>query len=389
MKDRLWTKDFTILTIANMWFTFGFYMMIPLIPLYVVASGGDDTNVGLVASCFAVSAIIMRFITPLMIDKTSKTAMLRFGIALSIVVTATFVFTGSIGGITIMRVLQGVGFGCVSTITSTLAADLLPETRRGEGIGYFGMGTTAMVAFSPAIGLWLADAVSYDAAFLTSAAGHALCLICLVTVFRPDQNLVNPKPADGSITPSFLSKLYDPALTLQVILLVFFGFARSAEQNYLPLLAEDHGISTLSFYYIAQTVISFFAKFATGRLYDKKGHKWAIIPGGICLAAALFFMSISYNIWILLIAAFFSGTGMGALLPAMQTWCVTSVAANKRSTASAVYYNFYDIGQGIGAYALGVIAHTAGYGVTFKSAIAPVAVFLAIYLIGTSIKKKN
>jgi predicted MFS family arabinose efflux permease len=78
---------------------------------------------------------------------------------------------------------------------------------------------------------------------------------------------------------------------------------------------------------------------------------------------------------------------MGALLPGMQTWTVTSVAADRRSTASAVYYNFYDIGQGVGAAALGLIAVNLGYKITFRLAIIPIAIFLIIYLIGTRIQR--
>jgi MFS family permease len=197
---------------------------------------------------------------------------------------------------------------------------------------------------------------------------------------------VNPKPTGKKL--SILEKLYDPALVLQTIILVFFGIARSAEQNFLPLLAEKYDVAALlSIYYIVQTAVSFVAKFLTGRIYDKRGHAWAIIPGAICLGICYFFMAIADNFWLLMVAAFFSGTGMGALLPGMQTWTVTSVAADRRSTASAVYYNFYDIGQGVGAAALGLIAVNLGYKITFRLAIIPIAVFLVIYLIGTRIQK--
>jgi predicted MFS family arabinose efflux permease len=91
----------------------------------------------------------------------------------------------------------------------------------------------------------------------------------------------------------------------------------------------------------------------------------------------------------LLIAGFFSGYGMGMLLPAMQTWCISRVPAQRRSVASALYFNFYDIGIGIGAIVLGALFEGYGAADAFRVASACMVVFTAIYLIGASIQKRG
>lgn len=385
-QPKLWTREFVLVTLTNMFYVFGFYMLLPTIPLFVKALSGTDADAGIVAASFTISAIVMRFFSPLLLTKLTKRSMLRLGIALSIVVTATCGMAFSVTTAMIFRILQGLGFGIVSTISSTLAADILPDSRRGEGIGYFGMGTTAMVAFSPAIGLFLATKVGFSAMFLAASAGQLVSLI-LLTFFKPRSEINRPAPPLKS-KKMLLRNLFEPALALQVVLLVLFGFARSAEQNFLSLLADERGIA-LSSYFIFQTAVSFAAKFVTGKLYDKRGHAWAVVSGGVSLFIALTVMSLAGTLPVMLLAGFFSGFGMGALLPAMQSWTLTSLEAERRSVASAIYYNYYDIGISVGSVSLGYIANGLGYTATFRTASVVVIAFLAVYIATATARRRK
>ena len=392
-KPALWTKDFVLLALSGMFYTFGFFLMIPIIPIYVILRDGTEPQVGMIAASFTIAAIVMRFIAPILLTNLSKTNLLRLGLIISVVVTASCYFTVSIPSILIVRILQGVGFGAVSTISATLAADLLPDSRRGEGIGYFSMGGTLMIAIAPAIGLFIVHniegAYGFGVAFLVAAAGPLLSLL-LLSRFKPDPKLVNPLPKSSN-REGFIKKIFDPALTLQVILQFLFGITRSAEQNFLPLLTLENGldIDKLSFYYIFQTFITFIVKIFSGSIYDKKGHIWIIIPGALAAIVSLYLLSISTSYLILYAAAVFMGIAMGCVMPGMQTWTITSVSAEKRSLASAAYYNFLDIGFSFGAILIGYLVVTIGYSLSFKVAAIPMVFFVIIYLIGTRIQQSR
>ncbi|MDR3277980.1 MAG: MFS transporter [Oscillospiraceae bacterium] len=380
-KPRLWTRDFTVLTAANMLYTFGFYALMPTVPM-LVRSLGQERLVGSVALSFTCAAIVMRFLSPYLLQRTGKKRMMCLGAGLSCVFTALCARAASIEAVFVFRVLQGFGFGMVSTVAATLAADLLPDSRRGEGIGYFAMGTTVMVALSQAVGQKIEELFGIPSVFFAAAAGELLSFAGLAVFFKPPERVLYPKDAKKlSLAKSF----FVPVLLLQCGLLIFFGFSRSAEQNFLRLFASDMGISTV-FYFTFQTVVSFFAKYAAGILFDKKGHLWCILPGGVSLMLAFVTMSAARTLPILLVAGFFSGVGMGALLPAMQSWTITSVRPEERGVASAAYYNYYDIGQSIGAPVLGAAAAVGvtqgarNYGRSFILAALSMALFLIIYL---------
>ncbi|MDR2089014.1 MAG: MFS transporter [Clostridiales Family XIII bacterium] len=383
-RERLWTKDFILLTIVNMSFMFGFNMMHPTLPLFITDMGGTKAQVGAVAAAFSVAAIVTRFFAPLILQKFGKKRMLRVGVSLTLAVTFACGFAKALPLILLFRILQGVGFGFVSTLTTTLAADMLPDERRGEGIGYFGMGVTAVTAISPALGLFLVESASFLIMFFTASAGQ-LISVAVLFAFAPPAHVTERNPAAPKL--SVRNSFFEPRLFLQCAMLLCMGAARSAEQNFLSLLAADRRIPGLSWYYIFQTAVCFAAKFLTGRVYDKKGYIWSIVPGGVCWLLAFLIMSFSHNLGVLLIAGFFSGFGMGALLPSMQTWCISRVGAERRSVASALNFNFYDIGIGGGALILGNLFGTSGATVAFRAASACMVAFLLICLIGVRFEK--
>jgi MFS family permease len=365
-----------------MLYTFGFYGLMPTVPMYIRWLGFEPL-VGAVALSFTVSAVVMRFISPALLQSFGKKRILVIGVALSAIVTIPCAFTRSIQLVFVFRILQGFGFGLVSTCAATLAADLLPDSRRGEGMGYFAMGTTVMVAGSQSIGQLVEARFGVPAVFIAATAGEVLSLATLF-FFNPPRAILFPANAKKlSVAKSF----FVPALLLQCILLIFFGFARSSEQTFLRLLAADRGISTVS-YFAFQTLVSFFAKYTAGILYDRKGYIWCVLPGAVSLIIALVIMSVARTLPVLLIAGFFSGTGMGCLLPGMQTWTITGVKPEERSVASAAYYNYYDIGQSVGAPILaGLAAATAtgeirNYALSFRAAAGVMVVFIAVLFIG-------
>jgi predicted MFS family arabinose efflux permease len=278
-----------------------------------------------------------------------------------------------------MRVFQGVAFGIVTTVVSTLVADLLPDARRGEGIGYFGLGNVLMAALAPALGLILMESFGFPSTFLTASAGQLITIV-LTCLFRPDPALLAPSaPAKSEPKPSIIERIYDKSLALQTVLLTLFGMVRTAEMNYMPLLAKQRSISHLPVFYICQTTASFFARFAAANLYDRKGKSFVIVPSSLLLIVSLVFFSFAENLPVLIAGAVCNGAGLGMLQPAIQTWCVNAVAPPKRAVANAVFYNFYDLGITCFSPLLGIIAHHFNYGSIYVATIIPAALFFIIY----------
>ncbi|MDR2611184.1 MAG: MFS transporter [Clostridiales Family XIII bacterium] len=380
-KPKLWTKDYIVLCAVNVLFSYGFSMMMPLLALYIVACGGDSKDVGITSAGFTMAAILMRFVSPLILDKMNRKLLLALCTAISAGISLGYTFTDTVAGILLYRILMGFAFGIVSALCTTLAADILPDLRRGEGIGYFGMGNTLMSALSPVAALYLAEHTGYPAAFVTACVGQLLCTVA-VGFFRPPREVIAPRPQKHAKAPPFVSRVFDKALLLHMILLVLFGLYRSSELNFLPLLAVEKGIKNFPVFYFCQTGVSFLTRMVIGSLYDRKGAAYVMIPGGVMALIGIYLFSISNSLDVLLLAGAFNGMMLGAVQPGLQAWAIDCVAPERRSIASAAYFSYYDIGLGIGAFIMGYMARGNGYSLIYTLALIPAALFLAVFLIG-------
>ena len=385
VKDRLWTKVFIALYACNFIFFFGFYMLQPTLPLYITSIGGNDGDVGTVATAFAVAAVVVRLLITFLLDKFSRKTLLYSGLILSLVMSAAYSLMHSVLGVAVLRVLQGVGFGFVTTFCGSMAADALSDSRRGEGIGLFSMGTTAAVALSPMVGLAIMNGWGFIALFIATAVVLIFSLITINTVKLPEAT--KPK-TQGTEKIKLWNRFYDTRIWYQTILLLLYGIARASQQNYLSLLAVERGLSTLAAYYIIEPATGFVFKFATAKLYDTLGPKATLIPGAIsCIIAMYIYSTVKSDAWFLF-SAVMAGIAIGAIIPTFQVWIMNAVGAKNRDLGSALYYNIYDIGIAIGSAIMGVLAMNFGYFGMYRVAMFIMIAFLLAFVIPVACGKK-
>ncbi len=385
VKDRLWTKVFIALYASNFIFFFGFYMLQPTLPLYITSIGGNDADVGTVATAFAIAAVVVRLLISFLLEKFSRKTLLYAGLILSLVMSAAYSLMHSVLGIAVLRVLQGVGFGFVTTFCASMAADVLSDSRRGEGIGLFSMGTTAAVALSPMVGLAIMNGWGFVALFIATAVVLVFSLITINTVKLPEGN--RPQKS-GSQKIKLWNRFYDTRVWYQTILLLLYGIARASQQNYLSLLAVERGLSTLAAYYIIEPATVFVFKFATAKVYDKLGPKATLIPGAIgCIIAMYIYSTVKSDAWFLF-SAVMAGIAIGSIIPTFQVWIMNAVGAQNRDLGSALYYNIYDIGIAIGSAIMGVLAVNFGYFGMYRVAMFIMIAFLLAFVIPVACGKK-
>ena len=384
-KEKIWTKSFIVIVFANMFNNVGVQMLMPTIPLYLVALGATESQVGLVATSFFVSSILTRFFISVLLQRIGKKLTLFSGVLLTAVVIALYGLTHSVGAAAAMRIAQGLGFGTTTTIFTALAADHLPDSRRGEGIGYFSMGVVFAMTVAPAIGLFMRDNYGFHPMFFVAAAFSFISAVGVRFFMKPSPvNTTAPENVEkeeNEAETGFLSKLYDPKLTLPALLLILLGLCRSADMNFVALFAEARNLEHLALYFAIQTTTSFGIRFFTGQVSDRRGRNWVLIPGGCAVLASLTLLSFAKTTGLFLLSSFFNGLGVGVLVPGMQVWMFSRVGSEKRNVASATYFNFYDVGVSIGAILLGYLAEYVGYTAMYRTAACSAVLYLIFYVL--------
>lgn len=375
--SKLWTKDFILFTISNTFLFSGFHIFLPTLPIYVLNQGGTSIDVGLLSAIFLFCAILIRFFTGYGIKKWGKKYYLYIGCVLCFVAAISYILANTVPQLLSLRVVHGLGFGIATTLYAAIVTDLIPKSRRGEGIGYFGLGTTLAMAIAPGLGVWIVDNFSFNTLFIAATFSQILALGCLSLCSIPDARSVDTENQEQS---SILDKLVERSLLFQAFLSLLFGVCIGGILNFIALLAKEVHIANSGVFFLMCTVCIFLSRLVTGRIFDKKGPAWVILPGTILFLLGFIVLAQSKSITSFLTASALYGFGYGTIFPAVQTWMFNLVPSVKRSAASATFYNMIDIGNGVGSVALGMLAGKLGYASIYWCSAIIMGIFLLSYI---------
>ncbi|MGE8207525.1 MFS transporter [Heyndrickxia sp. NPDC080065] len=373
--EKIWTKDFILICLANFFIFLGFQMTLPTIPLFVKHLGGNDQLIGFVVGIFTFSALLLRPFAGHALETKGRRFVYLIGLAIFVLSVGSFGFAFSIAFLFALRIIQGVGWGFSTTASGTIATDLIPAKRRGEGMGYYGLSGNLALAFGPSLGLMLSGVLSFKQLFFI-CAGLGVTALLLSSKIRY-KKVEQVKTETVTVKWDFYEKsALPPSLLLFFITVTFGGIA-----SFLPLYTEQKGISGIQWYFLIYALALMLTRTFAGKLYDKKGHRAVFIPGAALIIIAMILLSWLPNSTILFIAAFLYGFGFGSVQPALQAWSIEKASRNRKGMANATFYSFFDLGVGIGAMLFGQIGHLFGYGSIYKTSAISVIISIVCYLI--------
>lgn len=371
--EKIWTRDFVLICFANFFIFLGFQMTLPTLPLFVKELGGTDQLIGMIVGIFTFSALIFRPYAGHALESKGRRFVYMLGLGIFVISVGSFAFVTSILFLLLIRIVQGVGWGFSTTASGTIATDIIPPKRRGEGMGYFGLSGNLALALGPTLGLTLVGKISFSSLFIISASCGLVALILSSSI---QYKKVEESP-HKSTTVKF--DVYEETALKPSILLFFITVTFGGIATFLPLYAAEKGISGIEGYFLTYALFLLISRTFAGRIYDKKGHLYVFPPGALFIFSAMILLAWLPNTTTMIIAAAVYGLGFGSVQPALQAWAVDQAALNRKGMANATFSSFFDLGVGIGAITFGQIASAFGYPVIYMISAASVLMSILLY----------
>ena len=376
---QIWTKRFISLFLINISVFFVFYGLVTTLPLYAIGVlHQTDKEAGLLLSSFLLSAIIVRPFSGKLLDVFGKKKLLVLSIAGYFVCTVLYLLIDPFGLLLGLRFIQGIFFSIITTAVSSLAADIVPKSRKGAGLGYFAMSTNLAVVIGPFVGLLLIQYSSFDVLFIVMS----ICVLAggLLAISVNTDDLPQPE-RQGKLTFTFGDLLERQALPVAAIASLV-AFAYASVLSFLSVYAQQKDLMAVaSFFYAVFAASMLITRPYTGKLYDTKGAQYVIIPGIISFAIGLVMLAFVSGPALFLGAAIFVGFGYGAVTTSLQALAVQSTAHNRSGYATATYFTMFDLGIALGSYVLGIVAVQAGYASVYLTGAGVLVVVFIVYLL--------
>lgn len=357
-KNPIWTKSFINISISTFFIFTVFYALLTYTPLYVLEDlNGTITEGGLATSVFLVSAIIMRFVAGMILDKFGNKEVLVFSVLMFALSTVLYMFVGTLTALLVLRFFHGIWFSLVTTVAGAIAADIIPPERRGEGMGYYAIAMNLAVVAGPFIALTLQPYASSQTIFGVFSVIMGIGFICALFVG------VKKYPKEAVVQLRFSINNF---IEMKSVPIASVGFLISCAYasiiTFISVYADSLGLlQTASFFFVVYAVAMLLVRPFTGRIFDAVGPDYVIIPSMIIFAIGLLTLSFTDSSWMLLLSGVLIGLGYGTLLPSFQTLAIQAAEKHRSGYATGTFFAFYDSGIAIGAIALGVLAGTLGY----------------------------
>lgn len=357
-KQPLWTKDFLSISVTSFFLFMGFYVLLTTLPLYILDDlKGDETQVGLIISVFLIAAVISRPFTGKWIDEVGRRKILLASLIVFAVSSLLYFWADSMPALLALRFLHGAGFGMATTATGAIVADIVPNERRGEGLGYYAMFMNLAMVIGPFAGLTIVQYASFTWIF-------ALCTVLSFIAIVLGAFVKIPQKAESSVKhPKFtLSSLFEMNAVPVAISAGILAFAYSGILSFISVYAKELDLlEAASFFFVVYAAFIIISRPFTGRWFDTYGENKVIYPAIILFAAGLFLLSQANSTFVFLLSGAIIGLGYGTIVPSLQTVAIKQADPAKRGLATSTFFTLFDTGIGLGSYVLGILAVKTGF----------------------------
>ncbi|MBQ9232096.1 MAG: MFS transporter [Prevotella sp.] len=381
--DKLWNRNYIKVMTANFALFFAFYLLTPLLPLYLSETFGATKDViGIILSGYTITALLFRPFSGYFVDTFPRKTVLMVCFGAFAIFFAGYLAASTLLLFTIVRTLHGGPFGALTVANSTVAIDVLPSSRRNEGIGYYGLSNNLAMAIAPTFAIFIyAQTHNFELLFWLALAIATFGWIVDATVRLQRQKANSQLPkAKLSLDRFFLERGW-----LLGVNMVFFGFCFGVMSNYLAIygkqvLGMTGGTGTWFMLCSIGLILSRLQggkALRQGRLTHNAAEGMVISLVGYTLFVAAPNMFGYYS------SALLIGLGNGHMWPAFQNMMISMAHHNERGTANSTILISWDIGMGLGVLAGGAIAEHFGYSTAFWTVALVNAIGVILYFLKT------
>ena len=357
--ERLWNSNYCKAMTGNFMLFFSFYLLTPLLPLYLDAQfGADKDMIGLVLSGYVVAALLVRPFCGFIVDSFNRKRVLMLCFFAFFICFTGYIGAGTLLMFAIVRTIHGLPFGATTVANSTVAIDVLPSSRRNEGIGYYGLSNNLAMAIAPSIGIWIYSATDdFTLLFWISLAVAFVGFYCSTSIRLPERRPVDGKP-HLSMDHFFLTRAW-----LMAVNIFMFSICWGVMSNYVAIYGKEvMGITDGTGLFFAMLSGGLFAS----RLYGAKSLRAGrltenALEGAFISAVGYTLFALSPGEWAFYLSALMIGLGNGRMFPAFLNMFISVARHDQRGTANSSILTAWDLGMGTGILIGGMLVAYAGY----------------------------
>jgi MFS family permease len=380
MSDRLFTPRFFIMCGFTFTVFLSAFQLLPTAPFRVLELGGSTFASGLFLGFLTYASALSAPLTGAIAD--------RIGRRRTLVIASTVILLCAIGyGATInyrvmlaLVVVHGVFWSGLLSASAAYLTSLLPERRRAEGIGYWGLSSVAAIAVAPPIAFWIMQHGGWR--WICISCGTLNLMMGAIAFYLeepPGHGARLPLARGGaSAAPAPIVEWRVLALSLTLFL---YSFGYGAITSFSAMYADAIGVTPKSLYLTVLAIVILLTRPLSGKLADRIGYRRVFMPCLILIAVGLAMLAAGSTRLSLVASAAVFGVGFGTAYPVFVAYVMRDVLAARRGAAFGAILAAFDTGIGTGSTTVGWLIERVGFSTAFGVAAALSAISLPYFIV--------
>lgn len=355
---KLWTKSFILACIANLLTGIAFYQISVTLPFFILEHFKvSEAKMSLVLSSYVLSALFIRFVSGYLVDNFSRKKVYLISFIIFVSLFFGYTIASGILFLFVLRIFHGMAWGVITTSANTLTIDLLPDQKRGQGIGYYGLMSTLAMSVGPIIGMYIYDHYNFDFIFYSAIAFGVIGILMAFFIEDPKKVIFEKKEKEPININQFILVKALPIAINVLLIEVTYGALYTFGVMYGKYLKIE-GASYM-FLSIALGIAS--SRIFSGKLIDKGWINQINLLGLLSIAIGYFFIAYPVYDLFYFVGSYLIGLGFGVSIPTFQTQFMNMTVPEKRGSANSTFFIAIDLGIGIGMVGSGFLVKDFGF----------------------------
>ncbi|MEH6905745.1 MFS transporter [Neobacillus drentensis] len=355
MKERLWTKSFIMLMVGNLFVFMSFQMLLPTLPPYIKSIGASGLEIGLVTALFSIGAIISRPFIGFMLEYKPRKALVLTGAIMLSLVTILYPVSQVVVIFLLFRFFHGLVWGWSTTVNGTAAVDVIPNSRLGEGMGYFGLSMTIAFIIAPSVGIFVYKITSFTNLIYISAILGFISIILLTAVrYQTPKEVINTRKEDLKF--SYLGSSVEKSSWFPAFITIIINLGYGSVVTFIVIFGEERGIEQIFLFYVFNALMATLGRPIAGRWFDEKGPIGLVMFCTSATFLGMWVLSFAHSSLFIAISGALFGLGFGCLIPTLQSWALVMTPSHRRGVANGMIFSSIDLGIGLSGLIFGVLA---------------------------------
>ncbi|HYB97233.1 MAG TPA: MFS transporter [Vicinamibacterales bacterium] len=374
-RDRLFTSRFLLMWGYNFTVFVSVFQLLPTAPFYILSLGGSQAAAGLFLGLLTYASAVSAPLTGALGDRYGKRRMLLVASVAITIFSLLYAIAPSYQIILVLVLIHGIFWSGLLSSSSSYIIDIVPPSRRAEGLGYSGFASILAIAVAPSLGLWVFDRGGWLVMCLELAM---LNMIMAVIAWRlpPDRRHAQPSRA---LSPG---DLIEWRVLIGAITLFLYSFSYGGITSFVAVYAEQVGVTPRALYFSVFSVAILATRPFMGRYADRIGHARLIVPCLAMIVVGIGILSIATDRTLFVVSALLFGVGFGSAYPIFVAHLMQHVPEHRRTATFGALIGAFDTGIGTGSIAVGWLSQRYGFGRAFgvAGALALLSIPYFLYL---------